>query len=490
MTDTVDAATRNTTRRELTANVISVADLIKRDLSIPDYQRPYKWTVRNADQLLSDINRFRSSGAYRLGTVIVHGDDIVDGQQRYLTLTLLLIALLDGASGGRDRQGVTREALLSRPVPRRGHAISVPNLHANLQHFHTVLGSLAQPQREDLLDFILDKCQVVLMDLTELDAAFQMFDSQNTRGRSLFPTDLLKAFHIREMGGPSVSGQLRSDMVQLWEQIPPSSVSALFSDYLFKIRRWSNGRSVPAAGFATRDVSMFKGIREGDPANALHRWALPYLYAKNFTDDFQSENDTLIRFGAMRPLSYPFQIDQPVINGETFFELVEHYYRLALAIGLFPEDSQAPIEGGMEPFAPATMKRLRSIRVELEKYRKDRRYDFVVNLFDCLLLYYVDRFDGQDLDRALHLFLRYVMGLRGVMRQVQRATVNNYALGAAIRKPLLEANLFSEMRQALSPDDFLLRQLPSAPEWNGYGDLARFFDVERVNSILTDGAGR
>lgn len=108
MMDTVVAATRNTTQRELTANVISVADLINRDLSIPDYQRPYKWTVRNADQLLSDINRFRSSGAYRLGTVIVHGDDIVDGQQRYLTLTLLLIALLEGASGGRDHQGVTR----------------------------------------------------------------------------------------------------------------------------------------------------------------------------------------------------------------------------------------------------------------------------------------------------------------------------------------------------------------------------------------------
>lgn len=490
MTITAPTSLDGTTHKGLTATVIPVADLINRDLSIPEYQRPYKWTVRNADQLLNDIIRFKLSGAYRLGTVIVHDTDIVDGQQRYLTLTLLLIALLDRASEGRDHRGITREGLLSRSLPQRGHAVSVPNLQGNLEHFCTVLGSQSQERCDDLLDFILDRCQVVMMELTELDAAFQMFDSQNTRGRSLYPTDLLKAFHIREMGSASVSSQLRSNMVQLWELIPPESVSALFSDYLFKIRQWSNGHSVPSTGFATRDVSMFKGIREGDPANALHRWSLPYLYAKNFTDDFRAENDTLIRFGALRPLSYPFQIDQPVINGETFFEFVAHYYRLGLAIGLFPEDSRGPVEGDAAPFAPATMRHLGSIRVELRKFRKDRRFDYILNLFDCLLLYYVDRFDGQDLDRALQLLLRFVMGLRGAMKQVQRGTVNNYALGAAIREPLVAANLFSEIRQALSPDDLLLRRpLPPRPEWvaDYQKQLADYFNADYVSSLATKG---
>ena len=42
-----------------------------------------------------------------------------------------------------------------------------------------------------------------MLTLKNPDEAFQMFDSQNTRGRALYPTDLLKAFHIRERSGRS-----------------------------------------------------------------------------------------------------------------------------------------------------------------------------------------------------------------------------------------------------------------------------------------------
>lgn len=72
-------------------------------LHIPDYQRPYKWTARNAIQLLDDIIDALDSNKekYRLGTLILNrnvkegGYDIVDGQQRVITLSLLLKALGD-----------------------------------------------------------------------------------------------------------------------------------------------------------------------------------------------------------------------------------------------------------------------------------------------------------------------------------------------------------------------------------------------------------
>lgn len=460
----------------LTSTVLTVAEVLNEDLRIPDYQRPYKWTIRNADQLLHDIWAFRRRGDYRLGTVILHDRDIVDGQQRYFTLTLLLIALLETVDPDRERRGVTLDDLRQRELPTHGASVSAANLQRNFQHLKTVLRSWSPDDCEALVDFVLDNCQVVVLRLSELDAAFQMFDSQNTRGRALFPTDLLKAFHIREMTGSTVPAELRTKMVNLWESIPPESVNSLFSDYLFKIKRWANGHNVPSQGFSARHVAMFKGIREGNPNNALNRWSMPYLYAKNYTDDFRAENDTLIRYGALRAVEYPFQIDQPVLNGETFFEMVAHYHRMGLALGLFPEDDHSGIEGSKAPFSTKTMETLRSLRGDLQKYRNDKRFDFAINLLECLLLYYLDRFDGQQLERAIQVLLRYTMGLRASMKQLQRATVNNYALGSSPRSPLEGANHFNEIRQALSPADYLLRALPPEPEqWGSYDSLRVYF---------------
>jgi uncharacterized protein with ParB-like and HNH nuclease domain len=53
-------------------------------IRIPDYQRPYKWEIRNVAQLIDDVQEFIEHGAYRLGSVILHLDEdgnlnVVDG---------------------------------------------------------------------------------------------------------------------------------------------------------------------------------------------------------------------------------------------------------------------------------------------------------------------------------------------------------------------------------------------------------------------------
>lgn len=37
------------------AEIKSINELLKMDLDIPDYQRPYKWSIQNIENLLSDI---------------------------------------------------------------------------------------------------------------------------------------------------------------------------------------------------------------------------------------------------------------------------------------------------------------------------------------------------------------------------------------------------------------------------------------------------
>lgn len=321
-------------------------------------------------------------------------------------------------------------------------------------------------------EFFFRQCEVVVLTLANIDEAFQMFDSQNARGRALFPTDLLKAFHIREMSAETDSTDLRLRMVRLWEDIPPESVNELFAEYLFKIRRWANGHEVPVQGFSTEHVSLFKGIREAGPhhreANARNRWALPFLYAKNYTDDFAQENATLIRYGAIPPTSYPFQIDQPVLNGETFFLMVDHYYRLGQRCGLFRDDETSDDSRVFDE--------LKAVVDDLDAHRRKSTYRLVRNLFDCLVLYYVDRFEDQDLERAVRLTAAYAMALRVQQRQVRRDMVSRYALGSPPSPSLPRWALFRDLREAMRPQDFLRRPLPS-PDRNGYPELNKYFDA-------------
>jgi uncharacterized protein with ParB-like and HNH nuclease domain len=84
-------------------NIISVKELLQTDnVIIPSYQRPYKWTAKNVNQLIDDIIYHNDKSAYRLGTLVIHSEisennktilNIVDGQQRTLTLTLIAHAI-------------------------------------------------------------------------------------------------------------------------------------------------------------------------------------------------------------------------------------------------------------------------------------------------------------------------------------------------------------------------------------------------------------
>jgi uncharacterized protein with ParB-like and HNH nuclease domain len=82
--------------KDLKPSIISVGELLlETKITFPNYQRPYKWETRHVSQLINDIITFKENPAYRLGTVVIHLEDngslnVVDGQQR--TITLLLIA--------------------------------------------------------------------------------------------------------------------------------------------------------------------------------------------------------------------------------------------------------------------------------------------------------------------------------------------------------------------------------------------------------------
>ena len=83
----------------LKADFKSINDCLKQPMAIPEYQRPYRWGIKNVEQLLTDIQTSMSNGkiTYLIGTIILNDNsetlNIVDGQQRITTISLLLKAL-------------------------------------------------------------------------------------------------------------------------------------------------------------------------------------------------------------------------------------------------------------------------------------------------------------------------------------------------------------------------------------------------------------
>src|SRR5882757_108803 len=97
----------------ITANQFSVFDVLGDAFvhEIPPYQRPYAWAEEQALQLLDDLREAMQSGSeepYFLGSIVVIKPlgqavgQVVDGQQRLTTLTILAAVLRDVATEGQE----------------------------------------------------------------------------------------------------------------------------------------------------------------------------------------------------------------------------------------------------------------------------------------------------------------------------------------------------------------------------------------------------
>ncbi len=220
------------------------------DLVIPDYQRPYKWTAKNAIQLLDDIVEAKNENkeTYRVGTLILHQEgeayNIVDGQQRTITFSLLLKAL------GADTIKFLEQPLANNPFNIR----NIPNNYRILER--RVNNIIDDRDRRELLDYIENNCELIVVITEDLSEAFQFFDSQNARGKKLYPHDLLKAYHLREMNDLDVAETEK--VVKGWEDLDQKELSALFSDYLYRVKEWTKGNK--AWELTEHNIHKFKGI--------------------------------------------------------------------------------------------------------------------------------------------------------------------------------------------------------------------------------------
>jgi hypothetical protein len=193
--------------REDGVSAVLVGELLDQNLRIPHYQRPYSWEPATALQLFDDIKDTMNDDEcgdvpYVLGTVILHEDgdrlDVVDGQQRLLTLLMILRRL----NGPDD---FPRGVYAENPVARVRNALD------------RRIDALPENERGRLTPFIRQHCELIRVVTDDADEAFRVFDSQNYRGKPLAPHDLLKAHHLREMRDETAA--MKQAVVEAWESV-------------------------------------------------------------------------------------------------------------------------------------------------------------------------------------------------------------------------------------------------------------------------------
>ena len=428
----------------LPKKIISVRELLAdSSLIIPQYQRPYKWTGKNINQLFSDIATHKDKSSYRLGTIVFHQEgnlrNIVDGQQRTITLLLAVMALIKLRRDKLDRKDLKEQLTTlekSMVNPSFKSAISKANIHNNYLEICRIVDRA--DFTEEHIDFLLNKCAVVTFALKDVSEAFQFFDSQNARGRDLDPHDLLKAFHLREFSAGDEP--LKVKTVGRWENSETEELAALFSQYLYRIRNWSKGAS--ARYFGKEDTSLFKGVN----LETVSRY--PYVeqlrMAHHFVDHYNGQYERRIDG---RDLGFPFHLDQIIINGRRFFEMTAHYQEAVTAFNVRSASSSQFIGNEkLDGFAGTIMEKINTYEGH------DRTGDrYVRTIFDCLLIYYIDKFGHVEISRAIEKIFIWAYSLRLKMQVVQLASMDNHAL---------DHNLFRLIKEATRPSDFINCSLP------------------------------
>ena len=374
----------------------SVDELLEQNLVIPSYQRPYKWTEKNITELILDIQKSIEDGKkysnfkYRVGTVILYrGSDtepceVVDGQQRLLSFLLLKRCL--------DPNFTCK--LLSAKFSDK---VTKQHLHDNAQYIREWFSSVDDATKEAFNSALGNTLEVVVLTVNELSEAFQLFDSQNTRGRELDPHDLLKAYHLREIHD-------KDDMeraVQKWESKEPKAIHGLFNNYLFPLWNWSKRRK--SGRFTAAEIDLYKGIEESSD----------YTYAK--------------RANKAKPY---FQIVEPIISGRDFFDMVEHYMQMLHNIKqeLIENPDFAAIKALLIKWGPKVEQVNTPAELDVACRSWSPGMNYARNLFFCALLCYYDRFHNFDLMAVKKLFT-WAMMLRVDMHTLSDKSIDLYAIG-------------------------------------------------------------
>lgn len=402
-------------------------------LAVDTYQRGFVWSEDKMRQLLDDLCDYQQlpnpKPPYYMGAILLHQSAdkqrrfVIDGQQRLTALCVLHYQI---------RECVPEGCALNYS-PQSARRIQVA------AQVCAGWPGLLEPA-------IFDQIVFTVISVAELDLAFTFFDTQNNRGVPLHATDLLKAYHLRAVGGETESQKenLQTQCARRWEILqrealpmshPQELVQTLFSRYLWRARRWTGQQAYEGGHDTLLHEFQTNSLPVEGPANTIplyrahsNRRAL----ALSLNADGQSELYAAPIALYSQAAELPFAIRQPVHRGIGFFLYAEKY--AALLRWLTLDTTEEPQVKGFRDVFKSMVK---------------ANSPYLQEVFLLAALVYADQFGSERL-WAFSLWLEHALGaLRMEKQQVRQETAQKFFRDDKVK------NLLDVIAGAFHPEEVI-----------------------------------
>lgn len=341
--------------------------------SIHYYQREYMWQRKHIEELIDDLTSefleyyhpgdsrpaVADYGAYFMGSIVLAGREnaIIDGQQRFSSLTLLLMYLnnrlkaigqtynmietmIFSESFGtksfninvEDRQECMEAIFNDVDYDVTGVGESVRNLYGRYQDINEIFpDDITDDVLLHFCDWLAEKVFFIEIVATTEQDAHKVFVTMNDRGLSLTSTEMLKGYLLSEIKADSI----REKMNGLWkEKVLTLKKDDDKGDETF-IKAWLRAHYAETiretkAGAVNKDFDIIGG--------SFHKWVRDERdkLGLNTSEDFELFIKKFARFA---------EVYEYIRNAEaTYFDEIKYvYYNAQVNFTLQPQLLLAPI---------------------------------------------------------------------------------------------------------------------------------------------------
>ena len=284
-------------------DLLGIADVLaSRKIQVPIFQRAYSWEQGHVEALFDDISNAiaESEEEYFLGSIVAsenEGDEdhleVIDGQQRLATTSILIAAIRDyfHSEGDTERaEGIESKYLfekdiwskevtprlrlndgdhdyylkrvLSRPgsedrvvePARESHraltlAAELAKKHVSLT---ASLGSKPTERLKALLTYLSEDAKIIWVTVPTHSNAFVIFETLNDRGLDLATSDLLKNFLF--LTADDRINEVQKHWVGMYAVLEGAAMESASVDYIRHL--WSSIHG------ATREAQLYDNIKK------------------------------------------------------------------------------------------------------------------------------------------------------------------------------------------------------------------------------------
>lgn len=296
--------------------------------NMPIYQRPYSWDKERVEQLWYDIvEAFRNNqndptldSNYFLGSVVVvkkdNGYEVVDGQQRLTTLTILFCTLRDLGLDISPKYKALINACIKDDIEEKDRLILTTHLNnqanfeesvinginftslkkeivnnrflQNAYYFKELIEQSQNPSDEyhisdfnAFIDYFFNNVTLIRIVCFDEGFAIKLFSVLNDRGLDLTPADIIKAHLLQNLDETR-----RNSFIEVWKRIETTAkhsgetVQSIFNLYLYYLKAEN-----PRKALQDELKEQFKGQSPQQIILDIEKYALVLSEINNETKD-------------------------------------------------------------------------------------------------------------------------------------------------------------------------------------------------------------